>query len=178
MSIKIFAETERLILRELLPEDAAGIFELDADPEVQRYVGNKPLTHIDQAREVITFIRRQYDENGIGRWAMTDKVTGTFIGWTGLKLIKTPVNDHINYYDLGYRLLRKHWGAGYATESAIASLKYGFEEMNLPEIFAMADMDNHGSQHVLEKVGLKHTGDIMYDGSLHKWYELQNPMMK
>lgn len=176
--MKIFAETDRLILRELMPDDAPGIFELDADPEVQRYVGNKPLTHIEQAHEVIAFIRKQYEENGIGRWAMIHKATGAFLGWTGLKLMKTPVNGHINYYDLGYRLLRKHWGAGYATESAIASLKYGFEEMNLPAVFAIADMDNQGSQHVLQKAGLKHTADIMYDGSLHKWYELQNPLIR
>ena len=57
--MQIFVETERLLLRELLPTDDAGMFELDADPAVHRYLGNQPVTTIGQSRELIAFVRRQ-----------------------------------------------------------------------------------------------------------------------
>ena len=85
--MKIFAETKRLILREILLTDIDGMFELDSDPEVHRYLGNKPVSDKDQIIKVINFIRQQYLDNGIGRWAIIDKKTNNFIGWTGLKFV-------------------------------------------------------------------------------------------
>src|SRR5689334_12801905 len=146
--MQIFAETERLVLRELLPSDEYGMFELDADPEVHRYLGNKPVTTLEVARVMISFIRRQYVDNGIGRWAMVEKNTNDFNGWTELKLIKNEINNHSNFYDVGYRILRKYWGKGYATESAKASVDYGFNKLNLKEIYAMADVNNAASNKV------------------------------
>src|SRR5688572_20999829 len=99
--MQIFIETPRLILRELLPEDDQAMFELDSNKEVHTYLGNQPLTNIDQSREIIAFIRKQYVDNGIGRWAVIEKSTGEFAGWSGLKLMKELTNDHVNYYDLG-----------------------------------------------------------------------------
>ncbi len=81
--MKIFAETDRLILRELLPTDVAGMFEMDSDPEVHRYLGNKPYSAIEESQANIEFIRRQYIENGIGRWATIEKETNNFVGWAG-----------------------------------------------------------------------------------------------
>lgn len=170
MSIKIFAETERLILRELLPSDAEGMFELDSDPEVHRYLGNDPVKTIERCWEVIEFVRNQYVENGIGRWAMVEKGTNNFLGWTGLKLVKTPMNNHIDYYDLGYRLIRKHWGKGFATEAAHASLAYGFNKLDLDNIHATADVNNKGSRNVLEKAGLKYIETFDEEGHDVAWY--------
>ena len=122
--MKIFAETERLILREILPTDVEGMYQLDADPDVHKYLGNKPVTSREQTLEVINFIRQQYIDNGIGRWAIINKKSNEFLGWTGLKLVTDETNHHKNYYDLGYRLIKKYWGKGIATESACASLDY------------------------------------------------------
>ena len=88
--MKIFIETERLILREIMPIDEDAMWEMDSDPMVHQYLGNKPVTHIDQIREAMQYIRQQYLDNGIGRWAMVDKNTNNFLGWTGLKLVKEP----------------------------------------------------------------------------------------
>ena len=71
--MKIFTETERFILREILPSDIDGMFELDADPDVHRYLGNQALSTKEQVVDVINFIRQQYVDNGIGRWAIIDK---------------------------------------------------------------------------------------------------------
>ena len=83
--MKIHFETKRLIVRDLEELDSKGIFELDSDPEVHKYLGNKPIKTIREAEEVVNSIRKQYDKNGIGRWAIIDKSSEEFIGWTGLK---------------------------------------------------------------------------------------------
>ena len=119
---KRLIETERLYFSALLESDDIGIFELDADPEVHQYLGNKPIENIEQAGDTIKFIRQQYLDNGIGRFAIIEKATNNFIGWGGFKLITELTNGHQDYYDLGYRLIRKYWGKGYATESAKAAI--------------------------------------------------------
>lgn len=170
--MKVCIETQRLILRELVAEDDKGIFELDSDPEVHTYLGKTPITYIQQAKDAIAFIRKQYSENGIGRWAVIEKESGAFIGWSGLKLMKELTNEHINYYDLGYRFIKKYWGRGYATETAKASVNYGFGTMGLSEIYGMAEIGNAASRHVLEKAGLVRDGQFLYEGELHDWFKI------
>jgi len=84
--MKFHLETERLILREFQETDIDGIFELDSNPEVHKYLGNKPITTKDQALNYIQFIIQQYNDHGIGRFVALEKATGDFIGWSGLKL--------------------------------------------------------------------------------------------
>ena len=170
--MKIFIETERLILRELVAEDIHGMFALDSDPEVMKYILVEPHTKIEQSVAVIEMVRKQYEENGIGRWAVVLKDTNEFIGWGGLKLVKTKINGHTDFYDLGYRLLRKHWGKGYATEISIAMLDYGFNKMNLQDICAYALQEHTNSRKVLEKVGLKFIENFEEDGVKDAWYKI------
>ena len=170
--MRIFVETDRLILREILPTDVDGLFQLDSDPEVHRYLGNKPVENKEQIIAMINFIRQQYVDYGIGRWAIVDKESNNFIGWTGLKLVREFTNSHINYYDLGYRLIQKYWGKGFATEAAKASIDYGFEKLNLSEIYAMADCENIKSNDVLTKNGLKFIVTFGLDGIRHNWYKI------
>lgn len=171
--MEIFAETERLILREILPADRNGLFTIDSDPDVNIYLGKKPIQNIEQIDDIIKSIRKQYVDNGIGRWAMIEKSTNNFIGWSGLKLVRELTNKHINYYDLGYRLNKSYWGKGFATEAAKASLQYGFNKMNLHEIYAIADSQNTASRNVIEKVGLKYIETFKYSDIDHDWFEIQ-----
>ncbi len=83
MQVKI--ETERLIIRPLTLEDEAGMFLLDSDPLVHKFLGNRPIEKTGQAREMIENILQQYIDFGIGRWAIIEKSTNEFVGWTGLK---------------------------------------------------------------------------------------------
>lgn len=170
--MKIFAETKRLILREILLTDIDGMFELHSDPEVHRFLGNKTVTSKEETHNLINFVRQQYIDFGVGRWAIIDKNTNNFIGWTGLELVTKLINNHKNFYDLGYRLIRKYWGQGIATETAIASLEYAFEKLKTNEVFARADSENMGSDKVLKKVGIKFIETFDLDGIKHNWYKI------
>ncbi|MFD1630716.1 GNAT family N-acetyltransferase [Pseudopedobacter beijingensis] len=170
--MKKVIETERLILRELLPTDVEGIFELDSDPEVHQYLGNNPIKTREEAAEAIAFIRQQYTDLGIGRWAIIDKQTNEFIGWSGLKLVTDEYNKHSNYYDLGYRLIKKYWGKGIATETAKAWLHYAFETLKVDAVYAMTDCGNAGSDKILKKVGLQLVESFVLDEIMHNWYTI------
>ena len=81
-------------------------------------------------------------------------------------------NGHTNYYDLGYRMMPRYWGKGFATESAIPCVEYGFNELKLETIYGMADMNNIASRKVLEKSGLHFVNTFDDDGFAVGWYEL------
>jgi RimJ/RimL family protein N-acetyltransferase len=170
--MKIFVETERLILRELLPSDLEGMFELDSDPEVHKYLGNKIVTDKNQIAEIINVVRKQYIDNGIGRWAVIEKSTNNFIGWTGLKFVTELTNGRKNYYDLGYRLRRKYWGQGIATETTIASLDYAFNKLKVNEVYAAASCENIASNKILQKVGLSLIETFYYEDIKCNWYKI------
>lgn len=165
-------ETERLILRELRPEDASAMFELDSNPEVHRYLGNNPITKSEQSEKTISFVRQQYADHGIGRWAAIEKLSGNFIGWSGLKFITTIENKRTHFYDVGYRLMPQYWGKGYATESAKAALKYGFETMKLEEIIGSAHQENKASRRALEKCGLTFVEQYTWQNLICDWLRI------
>lgn len=100
--MRIIAETERLYLRELEYTDENDLFEMDSDPEVHLYLENNPVKSIDEIRKVIAMLKKQYTEYGIARWAVVDKLTNECIGWAGLKYFNEPLNNHNNFYELGY----------------------------------------------------------------------------
>jgi ribosomal-protein-alanine N-acetyltransferase len=159
-------------LRELLPTDDTGMFELDSNKEVHKYLGNKPIQTIEQAREVIKSVRQQYIDNGIGRWAAIEKSSGSFIGWSGLKFRRDEENNHINFYDVGYRLHPDYWGKGYATESCKAALEYGFGTLNINKIVGAANEENKASRRVLEKCGLKFIEKFIWKDLTCDWLEI------
>ncbi|MXN90070.1 GNAT family N-acetyltransferase [Flavobacterium sp. Sd200] len=167
-------QSARLIYRELLPSDDVAMFELDSNPNVHRYLGNNPVTDIEQSRAVIAFIRQQYITNGVGRMAVILKDTGEFIGWAGLKL-ESNVNGHDKFYDVGYRFIERFWGNGYATEAAIFFVNYGFEALKLDKINASALSDNIGSVKALQNAGLRFVETYDYKGEEAMWLEIVNP---
>ncbi|WP_282044100.1 GNAT family N-acetyltransferase [Winogradskyella flava] len=169
-------ETQRLILRSINLNDAQDFFEMDSNPNVHRYLGNNPVTSIEQSKAWIRDILEQYKNYSIGRLAMIKKDTGEFIGWSGLKF-ERELRQEFNYYDLGYRLKEDFWRKGYATEAALASLDYGFKDLKLKEICAAADVNNLASNYILQKIGMQSSGNFTYDNSLCNWYVLKNELV-
>jgi len=171
--MKIITKTNRLIIREITLADADVMLELHSDPEVHRYLGNNTISSRDKIVDAIGSLIRQYKDYGVGRWAMIDKQSEAFIGWTGLEYVTNEINGHQNFYDLGYRLIKKYWGQGYATESAVASLDYAFSKLDVTEVYAMADIDNVGSNKILKNIGLQFIEEFDLDGVQHNWYKLE-----
>ena len=166
-------ETDRLIIREMLPTDLEGMFAMDSNPNVHRYLGNKPVQSIEESKKVIEMVRQQYQDLGIGRWVMEEKDTGSFIGWTGFKLNTEPVNGHTNFLDLGYRILESAWGKGYASESVFAVMDYICEHWDHDVIYGMAMTNHLASNKILhEKVGMRLTGTYEHDGDPCYFYEI------
>lgn len=171
-------DSARLHFRPLTEDDVAGMFALDSDPAVHRYlggIGGNILTEPAQSLDMIRFIRAQYAAVGIGRWAVQLRATGEFMGWAGLKLVAGPINGHHNFYDLGYRYRPAFWGQGYGCEAAQAWLSCGFGTMQLPQVCAYADVENAASRRILTKIGLQEGNEFEEDGVRCVWYEALNP---
>ncbi|RZV68320.1 MAG: N-acetyltransferase [Flavobacteriaceae bacterium] len=174
--MNFYLETERLILRDLLESDVDGIFELDSDPLVHEYLGKKPISTIKEAEEIVGFIRDQYEKRGIGRFAAIEKSSGNFIGWSGLKFNtgdKETIGKKRDFYDIGYRLIPRFWNKGYATESALACLDFGFSNLELNKIVGAAETGNIASNKVLKRIGLKYVEQFLLDDEMINWYELK-----
>ncbi|MGJ8760073.1 GNAT family N-acetyltransferase [Polaribacter sp. HaHaR_3_91] len=174
--MKFHLETERLLLREFRITDVDGMFELDSNPKVHQYLGKKTIKTKEEAKKMIEFILKQYKENGIGRFAVIEKSSGSFIGWSGLKLnkgTKESLNGFQDFIDIGYRFIPKYWKKGYGLETAIACLEYGFKTMNLDIIYGAAEIENIGSNKILQKIGLQFVNEFKEGNELVNWYELK-----
>ena len=163
-------KTPRLILRQITIEDAPLILSLNSDPEIVKYVHEPTLKTIDQAQKIIKDIILPQYKNGLGRWAILTKTNLEFIGWCGLKY--RPELDEI---DLGYRLIQKAWGKGYATEAAQQTLAYGFNILHLKLITGRAHIENLASIKVLEKIGMNFITDGIVDDCPVRTYTKANP---
>ena len=145
--MKKIIESKRLVLREFDISDSKHFYDLNSDPEVLKYTGNGAFISISEAE---TFLKNytDYKRNGFGRWAVISKESSEFLGWCGLKLNEEKL------IDLGFRFFKNHWGKGYATESAKASLEHGFNTLKINEIIGRAAIDNKASVKVLEKLNM------------------------
>lgn len=172
--MNLILKTDRLILRELQLSDADAFFAMDSNPKVHIYLWQKPVEKIEETIQTIEFVHKQYQDNGIGRFAILLKDTNEFIGWAGLKYNTEMVNNKTNFYDIGYRLEEKFWGNGYASEATFAWLKYAFESMKIKKIVAAAHAENSASNRILQKIGMQITEQYIENGVSWNWYELEN----
>lgn len=172
MSSPLF-ETSRLIIRKIEASDVEGMYALDSNPRVHEHLGNEPIQTLAQAEAIIAKVLAQYRDLKIARWALVEKSSGNFIGWTGFKLNLEPINDHVNFLDIGYRLREEYWGKGYASESAVACLDYAFNHWDYETIYGMAMDGNEASIKILnQKLGMRQTGTFFGHGSLCNFYEI------
>ena len=145
--------TERLALRELTIEDDAFILGLLNDPGFLRFIGDKGVRTLGDARDYIQKGPRDtYARYGYGLLATCLK-DGTPIGMCGL-VRRAGLDDP----DLGFAFLSRYWGQGFAVESAAAVLKQAFGPLRITRVVAITALDNSASVAVLQKVGLKFEG--------------------
>ncbi|HEY7689538.1 MAG TPA: GNAT family N-acetyltransferase [Dongiaceae bacterium] len=147
--------TERLLLRERIVSDIPAYLAMDSDPLVMRYVGDgsvpDPVAHAVRIRQRIA----EGSGNGVYVWSVFERdPPGGFLGCALL----SP-EPALRQIELAYRFNRGAWGRGFATEAGRACLAYGFRELGLGEIVALAYPENAASQRVLAKLGFKIIGE-------------------
>ena len=156
--MKVILETDRLLLREYVEEDAEAFCKLNSDPEVLRFVPDKRLLNVEQARQILVdHPIADYRKYGFGRGACILKSTGEQIGFAGLKYLK-----EFGEVDVAFRLMRTHWGLGLATEAALASVRFGFADLDLKRIIGLVMPENVASARVLEKTGLHYAETVTF----------------
>jgi len=155
--------TNRLVLRRWQDSDRDPFAALNADPEVMEHFP-APLTRAE-SDAMIEKVEAHFDERGFGLWALEIAETGEFIGFTGLSTPRFPAH-FMPAIEIGWRLARSAWGRGYASEAAHLALKFGFEDVNLPEIVSFTATGNLRSQAVMARIGMTHDAVDDFDHPL------------
>lgn len=143
-------QTERLNLRRMSPDDAEFIVELLNDTAFLRFIGDKGVRSIEDARQyILTGPMESYERHGFGLWLVALKGSNTPIGICGF-LKRETLSD----VDIGFAFLPPYRSQGYAFESADAVMDYGRKVLGLRRVVAITNEDNIGSIRVLEKIGM------------------------
>jgi RimJ/RimL family protein N-acetyltransferase len=144
-------ETDRLIVRQLSPEDAEFIFKLLNEPSWLRFIGDKGVRTIEDARAyILNGPVEMYSRLGFGLYLVELKEEGVSIGMCGL--IK---RDTLEDVDIGFAFLPEYWSRGYAYEAASAVMAYGGSALGLNRIVAITSVDNDSSAKLLKKLGFR-----------------------
>ena len=153
--MKRIMETERLRLREMTEEDAPFMYKLLNSPGWLKFIGDRNIQSIDDARDhIIEKYISMYDRFGFGLWLVEIKYQSIPIGTCGL--IKRPELEDV---DIGFAFLPEFTGQGYAYEAAKATMQYGEDQLKLERIVAITIPQNSRSINLLKKLGLEMTGN-------------------
>ena len=170
----VIFETDRLIIRRYTLADEENFFKLNGDPELMRYI-----REARDRKECSLFLRRNmvyYEQHPLmGRWAMDDKATGAFIGSFAIIPVESADAKRNHEIQLGYALLKDHWGKGYATESTLAGIQYAFDVMKLAQIVAVTETENTASQKVLLRCGFQQLPNIQEGAKTLCYFADRNP---
>ena len=142
-------ETERLILRRVLPSDVKEMFELRSNPETMKYIPRPLLTNHEEALAHIKMMEDKIETNEGINWAITLKGDDKMLGVIGHYRIKP---EHYRA-EVGYMILPEYHGKGITTEAVQCVVDYGFNTMQLHSIEGVIDPENEASQRVLQKCG-------------------------
>lgn len=145
--------TERLWLRQWRETDLDPLAEMDADPDVMRYIGDGSPGTRERTAAGLARTRAAWDERGHGLFAAEEIATGELIGWVGLA-VPAFLPEIMPTVEIGWRLRRSSWGRGYATEAAREVLAFAFDEVGLDRVVSICHIDHHASARVMAKLGM------------------------
>jgi RimJ/RimL family protein N-acetyltransferase len=154
-------ETERLVIRHLVPGDAAFMLELLNDPSFIRNIGDRGVRDLEGARDYITRSAvASHEKHGYGLDLVALKTTADPAGICGLVR-----RDYLDDPDIGFAFLPRFTGLGYAVESATAVIDHARGVLKLPRVLAIVSPDNERSIRVIEKIGLHYQRMITPPGA-------------
>lgn len=145
-------ETERLILRRLVPDDLDTLAALYRDPEIRQYFPEGTLTYEETREELEWFLQGHPQHPELGLWATIHKATGRFIGRCGLLPWTIDQRPEV---EIAYLLDKPFWGQGLATEAARGIMRHGFTQLRLPRLICLVDVRNQASVHVARRIGME-----------------------
>jgi RimJ/RimL family protein N-acetyltransferase len=152
--------TGRLILRRWEDTDRETYAELASDAVVMQYL--EPLGRQETSDAWIDRQNARFAAQNFGYWAVELQETGQLVGAVGLSRVRYEAH-FTPAVGVGWRLARPYWGHGYASEAAVAALKFGFEEQRLKEIVAITIPANIKSQQVMRRLGMTYASSDDFD---------------
>jgi RimJ/RimL family protein N-acetyltransferase len=144
-------ETQRLILRHLLPSDLDSLFALYSDPDIRHYFPEGTLNYEETKEELEWFLNGHPEHPELGLWATIHKETGAFIGRCGL--LPWTIEGH-EEVEVAYLLAKAYWGQGLATEAAQAIAHYAFEQLKVSRLICLIELGNQASVKVAKNIGM------------------------
>jgi [ribosomal protein S5]-alanine N-acetyltransferase len=155
----VIIETERLILREFTPEDAAENYRIYHNPENMEFMGNPPPSIEAEREQINLHIDNYYQKFGFGLWATILKENNRLLGRCGLLYQSIEGKQEL---EISYLIDKPYWGRGLVTEGSREIVRLGFEKFNFPRIIAIIHPQNSASIRVAEKIGMKYERDVNY----------------
>ena len=167
---RFILSTERLGLRLWIDSDIEPFAQMNQDKEVMKYFPN--TLSYSETQELVNRIKLHFDKHNFGLYAVEDKASGQFIGFTGFSI---PAFDAFftPCIEIGWRYKKEFWGKGLATEAANACIKYGFETLGFDKIVSFTSTLNIDSEKVMKRIGMTWAG--YFD---HPKIEKKNPLCR
>jgi len=148
-------QTNRLLLRPLLPIDAQALHRIYQTEGVLQYFPNPVPPPLEKLERFVAGQQAHWEEHGYGNWGVLPEGEQEIVGWAGLQYL-----PELEETEVGLLLDCPFWGKGYATEAALASLDFGFERFHLDHIIALVHPDNLASRRVIEKCGMSYVESL------------------
>ena len=145
-------ETERLILRKILPSDSADMYEYSCLDEVTKYLTWSSHKSEKETERYIKLLSKKYTQGAFWDFGIELKENSKFIGTCGF----TSFDTDLNRAEIGYVINPNLWGAGIAPEACRAVLKFGFSVFDLDGVCARYIEGNDSSKKVMEKLGMSY----------------------
>ncbi|MFD4133419.1 GNAT family N-acetyltransferase [Streptomyces goshikiensis] len=146
--------TPRLLLRRWTDDDLVPLSEINADPEVMRWIGDGSTLDLDGTAEDIERFEDEWDEEGFGLFAVELLASGELIGVVGLS-VPEWLPEVLPAVEITWRLGRSYWGQGYASEAAQATLEFALQDRGLDRVIAINRAGNDDSENVIRKLGME-----------------------
>ena len=153
--------TERLRLEPYQDRHLEGLFRLNSDPAVMRYITGKPLS-LEETEQTLAKIKQRWNDFGFSWWAFIELSSNEVIG---AGCIQHLAQARENPLEVGWRLRPDKWHQGFATEAARAMLEFAFSTLNAPLLYAVCHTENPASAKVMERLGMQYRG-------IERWYDM------
>ncbi|PRC94561.1 GNAT family N-acetyltransferase [Solimicrobium silvestre] len=146
--------TKRLRLEPFADHHLDGLYALNSDPEVMRYITGKPQA-LEETKAGIAMIKERWLNTGFSWWSFIELATGEIIGAGCIQyLARDPANPH----EIGWRLRQNKWGQGFASEAAQCMAAFAFDTLDVELLCAICDPENTKSTRVMRGLGMQYRG--------------------